>query len=33
MDRLIAWGYAEQGAGMLTFDRDASKLAGVRLLA
>jgi predicted nucleic acid-binding protein len=32
MDRLIARGYAQQGAGMLTFDRDASRLPGVRLL-
>ncbi len=32
MDRLIARGYAQQGAGTLTFDRDASRLAGVRLL-
>jgi predicted nucleic acid-binding protein len=33
MDRLIAGHYAQQGAAMLTFDRDASRLPGVRLLA
>lgn len=32
MDRLIAGSYAQQGAGMLTFDRDASRLPGVQLL-
>jgi predicted nucleic acid-binding protein len=32
MDRLIARDYAQQGAGMFTFDRDASRLPGVRLL-
>jgi predicted nucleic acid-binding protein len=33
MDRLIAGGYALQGAGMLTCDRGAGRLPGVRLLA
>lgn len=32
MDRLIAGHYAQQGADTLTFDRDASRLPGVRLL-
>lgn len=32
MDRLIARSYDHQGAGTLTFDRDASRLAGVRLI-
>ena len=33
MDRLIAGGYSLLGAEMLTFDRDAGRLPGVRLLA
>lgn len=32
MERLITRGYAQQGAATLTFDRDASRLPGVRLL-
>lgn len=32
MDRLIHGGYRHDGAALLTFDRDAAKLAGARLL-
>jgi predicted nucleic acid-binding protein len=32
-DRLFTRGYAQQGAGTLTCDRDASRLPGVRLLS